>query len=134
MMNLVRDLDAQRINAIVNDPSVYPFVHGMTDGPIDLTTPLSDQRNVALVAKWGGVILAQQQAGIYEIHVQALPEGRGSWTADMAQSALQWAFTNTEAVEIFIRARVACRGLVPLPKRLAPSFSLSPNVAGSSMD
>jgi hypothetical protein len=104
MISLVMATDAVRINEIINDPSIYPFVHGQSEGPLDLTLPLADDRNVALLGQWGGVILDQQQPGIYEAHVQALPRGRGAWTVEMARAALAWAFTHTEAVEILIRA------------------------------
>lgn len=102
-MQIERVHDAARLNQIVNDPSVYPWVHGNVEGPLDLSGIVADPRHVALVGRHGGVLFVQHGPGIYEAHTQVLPEGRGTWTVEMVRAALQWMFTHTDAVEIGTR-------------------------------
>jgi len=95
-----RTFDATRLNEIVNDPSVYPWVKGSADGPLDLTDILASPSNVCLMGEHGGVLFAQFQPGLYEAHVPILPEGNGRWAFQMLRAALHWIFTRTNAVEI----------------------------------
>lgn len=102
-MNLERASDAVRLNEIVNDPSVYPWVHGAVEGPLDLSGIVADRRHVALMGRYGGVLFVQHGPGIYEAHTQVLDVGRGAWTVEMVRAALEWQFTHTDAMEIWTR-------------------------------
>lgn len=95
-----RQTSADRINQVINHPSVYPWVRGSLEGELDLSNVISDTRNFALFGEHGGVIFKCLQPGIYEAHTQVVPEGRGSWTIKMVRAALQWMFTRTDALEI----------------------------------
>jgi len=98
-----RIFDGERINRIVNDPSVYPWVRGICEGPLDLGPLLRDSRHVCLMDEFGGCLFTQQQPGIYEAHTQILPQGRGAWAMRMVREALHYIFTRTDAVEIWTR-------------------------------
>ena len=97
---IARAKDARRLNEIVNHPSVLPWVKGSIEGPLDLSVPVADQRNVTLVGEHGAVLFHRHQPGFYEAHTQVLPGGRGVWTVLFVQSCLHWLFTRTDAFEI----------------------------------
>lgn len=98
-----RERTADRINGIVNHPSIYPFVRGSAEGPLDLTDPIANEANVCLMGKHGGVFFEKLIGGMYEAHTQILPEGRGQWAIDMVRACLHWMFTRTDAMEIITR-------------------------------
>lgn len=102
-MMIQREFSPRNINAILNHPSVYPWVNGAVSGDLDISPVLADPRHVALFGEHGGVIFIHHQGGLYEAHTQVLPEGRGKWTVDMVNEALAWMFTHTDAVEIMTR-------------------------------
>lgn len=102
-VSIERQFDAKQINAVVNHESVYPFVHGVTVGPMDLTAAVQDQANVLLMGEHGGMIFNPIQAGIWEAHTQVVPEGRGKWAVGMATECLKWMFCRTDALEIITR-------------------------------
>jgi len=106
--------DARRLNEIVNHASVLPWVKGSLDGPLDLSVPVADRRNVTLLGEHGAVLFHWHQPGLYEAHTQVLPEGRGGWTLSFVRAALHWLFTRTEATEILTkcpRGNVAAKAL-----------------------
>lgn len=103
MDELERQHGAQRINRIVNDPSIYPHVKGYATGPLDLSAGVANPANVCLLGEHGGVLFEQMAPAVFEAHTQVLPKGRGAWTVTMVQAALMWMFARTPAVEIFTR-------------------------------
>lgn len=98
-----RIFDGEKINRVVNDPSVYPWVKGICEGPLDLGPLLKDPRHVCLMNAHGGCLFTQESAGIYQVHTQFLPEGRGAKAIEAVHEALHWMFTRTDAVEIWTR-------------------------------
>jgi hypothetical protein len=102
-MHLTRAQNAEALNAIVNEPSVYQWVHGSVEGPMDMTPIVSNPNNYALIGQHGAVIFAIHSPGIYEAFSQVLPSGRGHWEAEMIREALHWQFTHTNAAEIWTR-------------------------------
>ena len=98
-----RVFDGEKINRIVNDPSVYPWVRGVCEGPLDLGPLLQDKRHVCLMEDFGGCLFTQQSPGIYEVHTQFLPQGRGAKALATVHGALHWMFTRSDAVEIWTR-------------------------------
>lgn len=98
-----RVYDAQWANRVSNDPSVYPFVRGLTKGPLDMTRVAADRRHVLLTGEHGFQLYALQPSGLFEAHTCVLPSGRGAWTLAFVQACLHWMFTRTFAVEIFTR-------------------------------
>jgi hypothetical protein len=75
-----------RINALVNDPSIRPFV-GPGDDVLDLSEAVAHERNVFLVGEHGGFAFSWCAPQTYEVHTFVLPEGRGDWAASFAMSA-----------------------------------------------
>lgn len=102
-MKLERHFDAKQINEVINHPSVYPWVRGLIDGPLDLSPALADRGNVLLMGKHGGILFDRHQSGLYEAHTSVLPEGRGAWCLEMVHAALHWMFTRTDCVEVTTR-------------------------------
>lgn len=98
-----RHFTADCLNLVVNDPSVYEWVKGTTEGPLDLTPIVANQDNILLMGEYGGVLFIKHQPGIYEAHTQVLPAGRGKWTVDMVNEALTYMFTRTDCVDIMTR-------------------------------
>lgn len=98
-----RTFDAMRLNEIVNHPSVYRWVKGPAEGKIDLTDVLASPVNVCLMGEHGAELFVKLQPGLYEVHSQCLPEGRGRWMLGFVQAALHWMFTRTDAVELVTR-------------------------------
>lgn len=102
-MEIVRVGNAEELNRIVNDPSVYPWVHANIEGPLDLTAVVETPGNHCLLGKNGAVVFVRHQDGLYEAHTQVLPAGRGPWALEFVKAALHWQFAQTDAVEIWTR-------------------------------
>lgn len=98
-----REKHAANLNRLLNDPSVYPWVHGATIGPIDMSGSLQDPDVILLMGQHGGILYHRRQTGIFEIHCQCYPEGRGAWMLSFARACLHWIFTRTECVEVMTR-------------------------------
>lgn len=100
---LERHFSAERINEIVNHPSIYPVIRGHHTGPLDLSRVTANPGHVCLVGEYGCVLFIKHQPGIYEFHTSVLPEGRGEWMVAGSQYAFQWVFTKTDAFELLTK-------------------------------
>lgn len=120
-----RTFDASIVNAVVNDPSVYPWVHGSVVGPIDLEPVLVNHNNYCLWGDLGGTVFVQMQPGLYELHTQVLPPGRGKWTISMVHASFEWMFTKTDAVEILTRCPFGNIAAKAAAKRVGMSFEFT---------
>lgn len=98
-----RELDAARINAVLNHPAVRPWVAGAEDGVLDATGALRRDSTYLLMGEFGGCMFCALQPGVYEVHTQVLPTGRGDWTRQMTKDAVHWLFTRTDCYEIVTR-------------------------------
>lgn len=98
-----RRFDAARLNAIANHPSIYPLVKGFDDKPIDLSAVVANPDNILLIGEHGAMLFNAMQPGLYEAHLQVLPEGYGPWSRAFAAAAIHWLFTRSDAVEIWAR-------------------------------
>ncbi len=110
-----RHLTADRLNEIVNDPSIYPWVRGAYEGKLDFTPLVEDQANVLVMGEHGGIFFVQQIPGLYEVHTQILPSGRGKWAVECVRGCLTYLFTRTNAVECMTRVpygNIAAKALV----------------------
>ncbi len=96
---LERHTTAERINEIANDPSILPWIQG-DQSSLDFSSVVSDENHIFLVGKYGYVHFIKMQPGIYQFHTCVLPEGRGQWMLDGAQSAFHWMFCKTDAFEL----------------------------------
>lgn len=99
-LSVVREFSSERINAVVNNPEVRPWVGLPQQGYIDLTPMVADLRNILLMAEGGGFFFHQQEPGIYEVHTQFVPEHRGANVLQAAADAERYMFTRTDCLEI----------------------------------
>jgi hypothetical protein len=118
--SVTRVTDPEVVNRVINHPAVRPYVAGPIEEPLDVAPLLADPRNIALWGQHGGIVFIHMQPCVYEAHTQVLPEGRGSWTLEMAQAALLWLFAGTDALEVLTR----------VPKGNAPALALAKAVHG----
>lgn len=117
-----RHFTADSLNVVANDPSVYPWVCGGFKGYLDLTPLVRNRNNFLLMGEHGGMLFIQHQPGLYEIHTQVLPAGRGAWTVEMANEALHWMFTRTDAIELVSRVPKGNLGARALVKKMHGEF------------
>lgn len=110
-MNIVREADATRINAVVNHDAVRPRVTMPGQGALDLTEAVADRRNVILMTEdgLGGIVFHQHEPGIYEAHTQFLPEARGRDALAAVKAMIAYMFTATDAMELLTRCPVGNR-------------------------
>jgi len=121
---LWREHDASRINAVLNHPEIRPWVADMSEGEIDISQQVANPRNVLLMGKYGGCMCFQIFPGVYEVHTQVLPEGRGKWSLDFVRAGSDWMFTRTDCYDILTRVpmgHVAARALA-LAAGMMPEF------------
>lgn len=104
-----RHTDARRINEILNDESVRPWVADLAEGTLDISAAVANRANVLLMGEHGGCMFFRLMPGIYEVHTQVLAHGRGRWTRAMTQACTEWMFVRTDAVEIMTRIPVTHR-------------------------
>ncbi len=116
MRKVERQFDAKRLNDVVNHPSIYPWVHGNIQGPLDFSEAVNENSpHINLMGEFGGCVFVRCQAGLYEVHTHILPEGRGEWAKAAVQECVNYIFTSTDAVEIWTRipkGNYAARALV----------------------
>jgi hypothetical protein len=103
MVEVQRCLDAERINALINQPDIRPWVAGMDEGALDLSATVANHANHLVMGEYGGILFAQLLPGIYEAHTVVDSCARGRWTKAMIQSAVHCMFTQTDAMEITTR-------------------------------
>jgi hypothetical protein len=97
-----RTYDAVRVNALVNHPSVRPFVGGDGVSELDLTDAVADRRNIFLAGEHGGFAFSWSAPRTYEVHTFILPEGRGEWSRAFAMAARNW-MQDHEATHLWTR-------------------------------
>ena len=103
LAKIERRFDAEWVNAVANDPSVYDQVRGMHQGPLDFTEPVADPRNLCLTGEHGAFFLHQRQPGLYETHLMVLPSGRGRWAETFGRACVHAGFVATDAIEFMSR-------------------------------
>lgn len=81
-----RTFDVARMNHLVNHPTIRPHVGGDPGQPIDLSEAVADRANVFLDGEHGGFCCSWSAPGVFEVHTFILPEGRGAWAAEFAQT------------------------------------------------
>lgn len=125
LAQIERTFDATRLNEIVNNPSVYPWVKGEADGPLDLSAIVEHPANVLLMGEHGALLFAFRQLRLYEAHTQVLPEGRGPWAVSFVRACLHWMFTRTDAMEIITRCPHGNRPALALAKRINGVYEMT---------
>jgi hypothetical protein len=91
--------DAQLLNRVMNDPSVFPDISFGHPGPFD-GTPLLKDGNYFFANEHGGFLLIWNGSGVYDVHTQFLPEGRGKRARLAALEVQRFMFTETDCVVI----------------------------------
>lgn len=98
-LSVERETSAHRLNAVVNHQDVRPWVSpGAND--LDLASVVENPANVLLMNEHGGCLFERVGPGLYEVHTQFVPEGRGPGALQAVRDALHWMFTRTDAIEI----------------------------------
>jgi hypothetical protein len=100
---IARQMSAAVINEIVNHPSIYPWVSGPVNGPLDLSKLIESGDYVALFGEHGGFLFYRVADVVYDAHSAVLPDGRGRWAIRAAHEALRMMF-ETDAEEILMAA------------------------------
>jgi hypothetical protein len=72
-----RSFDGDRLNYLVNHPTIRPFVGGDPATTLDLAPIAADDKNYLLLSDHGGFLCTWSAPGTYEVHTFVLPEGRG---------------------------------------------------------
>lgn len=117
-----RSFDAARINALVNDPTIRPYIGGDITQPLDLTGAVVD-RNVFLLGEHGGFAVTWCAPGIYEVHTFILPGGRGLWAIRAARKGFaimrdeygaERIWTRVEETQANVRAFTLAVGFKPV--------------------
>lgn len=102
-MTITREFDATRINIVLNHADVRPFVADMAEGYIDMSKQVANNNNVLLMGEHGGCFFYQIMDGLYEVHTQILPAGRGAWTKGFLLAVRNYIYTQTNAIEVLTR-------------------------------
>lgn len=95
---LDRSYDAERINIVINDPYVRPFVGGVELGDIDITNAVERPENWFLMGEHGGFGLIWTAPNAHEVHTFILPSGRGKWATDAAKAMIDFARKNGDTM------------------------------------
>lgn len=121
-MSCVRETwDYTRIAEVANHPSVHPWIGGNGESA-SFFEAVNDRNNIFLFGEYGGFFFRNMNGTVFDAHSMVLPDGRGFWAMQAAESALDWMFNNTNAREIMMscpRGNIAVRALV---KRLGAKF------------
>lgn len=107
-----RETDASRLNAVLNDPEVRPWVADLDVGMMDVRALVADRTNVLLMGEHGGTLFFRIAPGYYEAHTQVVPAGRGRWVREFVRAAVHWMFTRSDAYEIVTRIPTTHTGAV----------------------
>lgn len=95
---LDRSYDVERINTVINDPDVRPFVGPVDLGDVDLTPVITQPENWFLMGEHGGFGLIWSAPNVHEIHTFILPSGRGKWAVDAAEAMIDFARKNGDTM------------------------------------
>lgn len=88
---LTRTFDAERVNAVINDPSVRPFVGDPDLGDLDVSDAVENEMNLALMGEHGGFLLTWSCPRVYEVHTFITKGGRGAWARQAAAETIAYA-------------------------------------------
>jgi hypothetical protein len=97
---IARSTNAEFLNSVINHESVKPWVSLGFKQQWDTTTLLANPANIFMANEHGGFLLIANGDGLYELHTQFLPEGRGAQLLKDAREALEYFFTRTDGIAI----------------------------------
>jgi len=125
LSKIERHFDAKRLNLIVNDPAVYPWVRGYAKGPLDLSDVAANRDNIVLVGEQGALVFQMLQPGLYEVHSQCLEAGRGRWMLRFVRACLHYMFTRTTAVELLTKTPKGNLAALTLARTIKGAFEFT---------
>lgn len=85
---ITRSFEAERINRLVNDAAIRPFVGGVIEQRLDLSQAVADEGNWFLLGDHGGFAYILTAPRVYEVHTFVLTSGRGKWAMHAAAEGL----------------------------------------------
>lgn len=110
-MHIEQTFDADAVDAVLRDPSVYPLIaDDATPPPERLTIRplLYVPENVCLLVRdegavAGAFVFVRQGDAVYEVHTNLLPGCRGRKGIEAAREAALWMFAHTPCLRIVTR-------------------------------
>lgn len=96
-MTLRRTFDPAFLNQVVNHADVRPWLGQDRASPISMDALVANFENIALVNEFGGFVFVKLGRGIYEVHTQFLPSGRGENAVMAARQAARYMFKDASA-------------------------------------
>lgn len=96
-MTLRRTFDPAFLNQVVNHADVRPWLGQDRASPISMDALVANFENIALVNEYGGFVFVKLGPGIYEVHTQFLPSGRGEKAVNAARQAARYMFKEAHA-------------------------------------
>jgi len=97
---LTPEVNADKINYFINDPSISDWVRGDLKGVLDAKVLVENKDNYFFCDEHGGCGFIKLRPSVYELHSFVRPEGRGSWVKYHAKMVFDWIFKNTDATAI----------------------------------
>lgn len=109
----VRTFDVGAVAAVMNHESVRPYI-GPGGDHVDPAPFIADARNVALWGEHGGHLFSWYAPGVYEVHTQFLPAGRGEHALKASHGAVFEMFTKTDCMEVLTRIQASNKAAIRL--------------------
>lgn len=134
MLPFKRDLRADRINRVVNDPSVFPDVALAGQESLDLTPVVKNLANIVLMTDEGGIVAHWQEPGLYEIHTQFTERYRGVSAVRTVREMLSWLFLRSEAVELLTKIPRNNERALGLVRAIGGKFEFGRENAHAALD
>lgn len=97
---MIESRDASWLNRVMNDPSVYPDISLGHKDYFDATEVLKNPRNHFFANEYGGFLVMDKGDGVYEVHTQFLPGGRGKAARESAREAMEQMFLTTDCMAL----------------------------------
>lgn len=104
LRGIERVFDPAVVNAVSNDPSIFPAISAGRQGPLDWTPLVEDRRHVFLAGEFGLSIFELVEDGVYEMHMRVLPQGRGKWSIGFALASVAWMFRHPWVMTLLCRS------------------------------
>jgi len=102
MIQIERHFSAERINEVINDPSVRPWVANGSE-VLNIEKHVANRNHVLLMGEHGGCMFFRFLPGVYEVHTNVERAGRGEWTDALTAACARWMFTRTDCYEVLTR-------------------------------
>lgn len=91
---------AQAFNAVLNHPTVHPYVAADEKQVVDVRPALKLGHCELIADELGGFFYDEKGPTVYQVHTALLPEARGVKGVHRARKSLEHMFLRTDALEI----------------------------------